>query len=358
MSPRFSTTGVIATYNQSAFVAEAVASLADQVDELVVVDDASSDDTVAVLGGLPHSNLRLVRNERRLGVSRSFNVGVEMGTGEIVVIQGGDDRSTPDRVERQLRSFDDPHVVLSASVPRVLNEFGAVLPDWCASEFFPDTRIPDTLVHLFSLGNLICAPSVSLRRSDYLDLGGFHAGLDHLQDYHLWLRLAERGTFDILPVPVVEYRKHTTNLSRVHLDIDSPRSRRIWTETEFVLTDFLERSRPETLVRLGAAGGVEPERFSRLVHEEQVGLLELLHQNRLLVRRGLAFVLRRLGEKDGEESLARMGLSVEDVDRLAVRADPMNGEDVGRALAVREKLDESSTRGEARKNAARRGRTA
>jgi glycosyltransferase involved in cell wall biosynthesis len=326
------TSGVIATYNQQHFIRESVESLAGQVDELIVVDDCSADDTAVVLAELESDRVRVIRNPVRSGVSRSFNTAVAAARGEIIIIQGGDDRSLPGRVERQVRSLDDPEIVLSASAPIVISEQGEVLPDWVASEFFPQEEIGETVVWLYTVGNLICAPAVALRRTDYLELGGFHPGLDHLQDFHLWLTLADRGSFAILDRPVVEYRKHSTNLSRAHLGVDSPRLRRIRAEWEFTLTDFLERASHETLAILAVAAGIHSPGFDGLGHEQRVALLELHHDNRLLVRRGLAFLLKELGTPGGIDSLARMGLSPADLDRFAVLADHEDGESVGRAL--------------------------
>lgn len=335
MSGELHTAGVIATFNQGAFIAEAVLSMVGQVDELVVVDDGSSDETAAVLGNLPYANLRVLHNARQCGVSHSFNTAVEATTADILFIQGGDDRSAPDRVARQLQSFEDGETILSASVPFVVNEAGSSLPAWAASEFLPGNESFDNLVQLFSVGNMICAPSVAVRRFDYLKHGGFHIGLKHLQDYHLWLKLAEWGQFDVLAEPVVSYRKHSSNLSRDYLGIDSPVLRRKRAELDFILTDFLGSATSRSLDRLAAASGVDLTAFQGLDRAEQVAVLELSHHDRLLMRHGLAFVFRKLGEDRGLEALERMGLSPADLDGLATRADHNNGEDVARALAVR-----------------------
>lgn len=320
-----------------------------QVDELVVVDDGSSDETAAVLGNLPYANLRVLHSARQCGVSHSFNTAVEATTADILFIQGGDDRSTPDRVARQLRSFEDGETILSASAPFVVNEAGSSLPAWAAPEFMPGNASFDDLVQLFSVGNMICAPSVALRRSDYLKHGGFHIGLNHLQDYHLWLKLAEWGRFDVLAEPVVAYRKHSSNLSRDYLGIDSPLLRRKRAELDFILMDFLRGATASSLRRLAAPSSADLPAFEVLDRAEQVALLQLTHHDRLLIRHGLEFVFRKLGEDHGPEVLERMGLRSADLDRLATRADHDNGEDVARALAVRADHDALASRRTARR---------
>jgi glycosyltransferase involved in cell wall biosynthesis len=209
-----STAAVIATFNQERYIAEAVASLAPQVDEVIVVDDASSDGTRAVLDALTIPNLVVLSNQHQLGVSRSFTRAVDRASSEILVIQGGDDRSLDSRVKAQVGVLRDPSVSLAYSVPTVINGGGQRMPPELSAEFLIGIDADDPLDFLFFEANFICAPSVAMRRADYLALGGFPAGLDLLQDYALWLQLAAVGSFHRLPTPGVEYRKHGSNLSR------------------------------------------------------------------------------------------------------------------------------------------------
>jgi len=335
VSARSTVAGVVASYNQESFVLDAVMSLLDQVDELVFVDDCSSDNTGALLRSFSHPKLTVIHNAHHLGVSGSFNAGVEATSSDIVLIQGGDDLSFPTRADRQRTILENPDVVLAASGPQVINESGAELPEWAAPEFFHLDPETDYLRRLFFVGNVICAPSVAVRRSDYLAHGGFHPGLDYLQDYHLWLKLASRGRFVVEQNPVVAYRKHSSNLSRADLGIDSPRRRRQRAELGFILEDFLAHAGPDVLQRLAPSRHLPATPFQELDRAEQIAILQLDHSDRVLVQRGVYFVLDALGSDEGLVTLERMGLSAADLTNLAVRADYDNAHDVAWALAVR-----------------------
>lgn len=333
------TAGIIATYNQRQYVVEAVRGLVDQVDELIVIDDASSDDTTDVLSTLEHhANLRVIRNEKQLGVSRSYNRAVEAASADVILIQGGDDRSLPERAARSVAALADPAVSLAYSVPAVIDADGTTLPESLASEFLAGQADIDPLIVLFFQGNFVCAPAAAMRRTDYMKRGGFRSGLDLLQDYDLWLTLAADGRFAVLDEPVVEYRKHGTNLSREYVGIDSPKQRRFAAEQESIRNGFLSRSSPETLERIAGHIALDLARFRQLSVQERIVQIQLSHHDKLVLRRGVNYLYDTAREADGEERLARLGLGLADLTRFAVLADHDNLEGVTQALGSAEAL--------------------
>lgn len=342
MSP-LTTAGVIATFNQERYIAEAVESLAPQVDEIVVVDDASTDGTRAVLDSLATPNLVVLSNPHQLGVSRSFGRAVDGTRSDILIIQGGDDRSLESRVATQVAALADPGVALAYSVPTVINGTGQTLPPELSAEFLIGIDSDDPLEFLFFEANFLCAPSVAVRRVDYLGLGGFPAGLDLLQDYALWLQLAAMGSFRRLPSPVVEYRKHGSNLSREYVGVDAPKERRLAAEMEFIRNDFLVRASESVRTRLAASRDLDLATFAVLDPAEQIAVLQLAHPDKLILRRGLAFAFGAAGAPDPDARLARLGLTMRDLSTLAIAADHENLDGVGRALGAVRTLSSLAT---------------
>ncbi len=246
-----STAGIIASFNQEQYIVEAVESLIHQVDELIVVDDQSSDGTLYELRTLQsaHSNLNVIKPSKKLGVSGAYNLAVMESDSKVLILQGGDDISLSNRVSNQVQVLDDPEVCISYSSPIIVNRNSHILPDQIGKEFQRDLIFEDVLAELFFNGNFICAPSVAIRRSDYLRMGGFLANVDTLQDYALWLRCTAEGSARYSDVPFVKYRKHGNNLSRQNMR--SYRSlHRENLERNFVLNNFLDNCNPSTLKRL------------------------------------------------------------------------------------------------------------
>lgn len=325
---------VIASYNQVDYIDEAVRSLLDQVDEVVVVDDASTDGTVEALESIDSGTLTILRNGKQRGVSYSFNRAVEATTAEVLLIQGGDDRSLPGRAAAQADALADPAVALVHSVPRVIDQRGLALPPELASEFLAKPASSDPLTFLFFESNYICAPSAAVRRADYQRHGGFPAGIDLLQDYALWLELAAGGAVLDLGEPVVEYRKHGTNLSREYVGLDSPKRRRLSAEMEFVRNRFLDQCDEATVLGLAAQCGLDPGWASSVDPADLRMLIRLSHKDKLVSRRGLSALFEIAASPDAEGRLTGLRLDADDLTRFSILADHDNLEDVGRALAV------------------------
>jgi glycosyltransferase involved in cell wall biosynthesis len=98
---------VIPTYNTNTFLSAAIESVLAQtygVEEIIVIDDGSTDDPAAVLSGIADARLRVVRTENR-GIAKARNLGCELATGDLVGFLDADDIWYPHKVERQLDVF-------------------------------------------------------------------------------------------------------------------------------------------------------------------------------------------------------------------------------------------------------------
>ena len=242
-----STSGVICSFNHEDFIEEAILGLIEQVDEVVVVDDQSTDDTLNKLMTLKQTNpkLKVISPLRKLGVSGAYNLAIQEAKHEILVMQGADDVSLPDRVNAQLNILKDAENIISCSPPLIINRYSHTLPNESAPEFFGNSEHQSVLARLFFNGNYICAPSVSMRREDFIRLGGFFRNIDALQDYALWLKCASIGKIHTLSYPVVKYRKHGSNLSRKDYS-EKLMVNRSSRELLFILENFI--SKANTLV--------------------------------------------------------------------------------------------------------------
>ncbi len=328
------TAAVIASYNQAEYIEEAVRSLVGQTDEVIVVDDASTDGTADTVASLKLPSVTLLRNDRQRGVSWSFNRAVAAASADVLLIQGGDDRSLPDRAALQAAALADPAVTLVHAVPRVIDQRGLELPAELAAEFLAKPTAADPLAFLFFEANYVCAPAAAVRRADYLAHGGFPVGIDLLQDYALWLSLAAAGTVVDLGEPVVEYRKHGTNTSREYVGLDSVKRRRLSAEMEFTRNHFLDAASPATLLVLASACGIESGWASSIDSDDLRMLIRLSHQDKLVSRRGLAALFAIAASPDAESRLSALRLEIGDLTRFSIAADHDNLEDVGRAIAV------------------------
>jgi glycosyltransferase involved in cell wall biosynthesis len=98
---------VVPTRNRSALLAMTLRSVLRQQDidfEVIVVDEASTDDTRAVVAALDDTRVRVIRHEMPLGVSSARNRGAAEAVGDWLAFVDDDDLWAPDKLARQLQA--------------------------------------------------------------------------------------------------------------------------------------------------------------------------------------------------------------------------------------------------------------
>ena len=203
---------IIPTYNRAAWVKEAAASVLDQTFrdyELMVVDDGSTDATLETLVSLD-GHLKVLRRERRRGVSAARNLGAAVARGDWLAFLDSDDLWLPDKLARQvdyLKAY--PELVICQTEEIWMRNGVRVNPPQTHRKMGGD-------IFLQSLKRCSVSPSaVMLRRRLFEDLGGFDETLPAAEDYDLWLQVAWRHPVGLVPEPLVIKRGgHPDQLSR------------------------------------------------------------------------------------------------------------------------------------------------
>jgi GT2 family glycosyltransferase len=206
---------VIPTRSRWRLLSEAAlpAALA-QVDvdhEVIVVDDASEDETAVRLGAIEDPRLRVIRREHPSGVAAARNAGIEAARGEWVSFLDDDDVWSPRKLRAQLDAAavagGDFAYSAGAGLDAGRNYLFAVAP--------PD---PATITSRLLRWNVIwCGCSnVAARTALVRTLGGFDEQLFQLADWDLWIRLALSGRAAAVPEVHVGYVMHADNMLLTH----------------------------------------------------------------------------------------------------------------------------------------------
>jgi len=120
----------MAVHNGSKFIEEQIASILPQLgenDELVIVDDASIDETIAIIEGFNDEHIRLVRHEYNRGVIQSFEHALKEAKGEIIFLADQDDIWRPDKVVKFLEMFRIyPDVTVVQSDCSIIDYYGNI----------------------------------------------------------------------------------------------------------------------------------------------------------------------------------------------------------------------------------------
>jgi glycosyltransferase involved in cell wall biosynthesis len=179
--------------------------------EVVVVDDGSRDETPARLAELDDNRVRVLRNEASRGVSAARNLGIEHARAPWLAFLDDDDLWSPSKLQRQLA------VAESAGVPVVYGEVAFVNDALEVIEILPAPPAEGLLRSLLRSNSIPAGASTILVRTELLRrLGGFDEGLDQVEDWDLWIRLAEAAPAAVCDELLVAYRVHTDNMILRH----------------------------------------------------------------------------------------------------------------------------------------------
>lgn len=218
-TPRVSV--VIPAFNAEQTIERAVASAMAQTlpaHEIIVVDDASSDNTVRALESIGASAVIVRRLANNVGAAAARNHGVQEASGSLIAFLDADDEWLPTKLEVQVALMAaNPRCVLvscdTLAVP--LSSAPVRMHDRCKP-----VRGPDAWRALL-VENFIPTPTVLARRSDILAVGGFDPKLVIGEDLDLWIRLAERGDVEFSPEILVRTHQRRGSLMRSHPTADA-----------------------------------------------------------------------------------------------------------------------------------------
>ena len=210
MSRRPSIAVVVPAYNAERWIAEtlrAVLAQTSPADEVVVVDDGSTDATRAVLEEFA-DDVRVIA-QPNAGCGAAFNTAIEAAQTEYVALCPADDLWVPEKLEWQRETL--------RAHPQVDVSFGAAVNFGALEGPFPRPSLtglaePRALLREMFTGNVVPDPSVVVRRALLQRLGGFVHEVG--EDYELWMRALRQGAvFHFDPRVLVRLRQHDANLS-------------------------------------------------------------------------------------------------------------------------------------------------
>jgi glycosyltransferase involved in cell wall biosynthesis len=90
-------------------------------DEIIIVNDCSSDNSVNVIRGLNDARIRLVENTNNIGPSASFERAISLACGKYIFLSDQDDIWLPDKVSAVCKVFEESNAVLICSDARIVD---------------------------------------------------------------------------------------------------------------------------------------------------------------------------------------------------------------------------------------------
>lgn len=198
---------VIPSYNYAHYLARAIDSVLAQtypVKEVIVIDDGSTDDTREVVGKYDYP-VKYVYQDNA-GLSAARNAGIRLARTPWVGLLDSDDWWMPTKVEEQVKK-------LSARPDAVL-AYTRIMYMWPDASKPGGWVGPDELWPRLRYSNPITPSTVIVRRAAVLEAGGFDESLRSCEDWDMWVRIFDQGSFVGVEEPLTAYHMTPASMSR------------------------------------------------------------------------------------------------------------------------------------------------
>lgn len=199
---------IIPTYNRADLLPQAIDSLLVQTrvpDEIIVVDDGSTDDTASKLSAyrLPVIGI----SQPNQGRSKARNTGLQRTTADLIAFLDSDDTLLPESVEKRVHVLEtqEGFDVVYSDV-NMIDMQGNVLARF--SQAHRVKRPSGKVFAQLGCNNLMPIHAFMFRRRCLQTTGLFDSSIEPLEDYDFWLRMAAKHQFIYLDEPLANYRVH------------------------------------------------------------------------------------------------------------------------------------------------------
>ncbi len=205
-----SVTVLMPVYNAQSHLRQAIDSILAQTYtdfEFLIINDCSTDSSREIITSYADPRIRLVDNERHLGLTVTLNRGLQLAEGDLIARQDADDLSHPRRLEKQARFLQNhPEVSLLGSQGRVIDQQGNYLGPLDRSQNHVSIRW-----YLLFDNSFIHTSVVFRRKVVWDELSGYDEAFSYCQDYDLWSKIVFDYSVSNLADRLVDYRGHSSS---------------------------------------------------------------------------------------------------------------------------------------------------
>ncbi len=201
---------LIPVYNGGKFILGALESITNQTYnnlEIVVINDGSTDNTVELIETLKDKRIKLVHNEKNIGLIGTLNKGVDFCSGEFIARMDADDFSFPTRIEKQVKlMLSQPETGFCGTWFETYNNEQLI-----SKSSYPSDNDAIQLSQLFKMS--LCHGTALFRKELLLE-NRFDPSFAHAEDQELWSRLKNKAKMANIPEVLYKVVQHGENVSK------------------------------------------------------------------------------------------------------------------------------------------------
>ena len=193
---------VMSVYNDEQYLKESLDSIFAQTIqnfELIIVDDCSTDRTVEIIENYHDDRIRLICNSENRGLTRNLNTALEYVQGTYIARMDGDDKSRPERFEKQIAYLEQhPELMLISCRTHMFGEEDLI------SQI---QGTPKQLQAMMMIRPVLAHPGFMMR-GELITQEGFRYDESYrsAQDYNFAARVARKFNIGVTPEILLDYR--------------------------------------------------------------------------------------------------------------------------------------------------------
>jgi glycosyltransferase involved in cell wall biosynthesis len=206
-------TGILCCFNSRLLIEPVLESIGNQtsmLEELIIVDDCSEDDTIGVIerylstAGKSINKVQIIRNSRNLGVSLSANIAMKNCKTEGLIFFSHDDFNYPERIQKTKEAFKGGAKILCSSMAIPASNQVSQVP-----------VVAEEVALRMCLSNIIPAPTVAISTESVERYKlFFNPQCQFADDYDLWCYCILEGlNFTVIDEVLVDYKTHAQQMS-------------------------------------------------------------------------------------------------------------------------------------------------
>ncbi len=201
---------VLPCYNAAEFLQESITSVLNQTFtdfELLIIDDGSIDGSLEIISIQIDPRIKVIRNEKNLGLIKTLNAGIAAAKGKYIARMDADDVSRSERFEKQISFLEkNLNVGVCGTWMYMIHNKKVYKHRYLTS---------DSIKSALVFNNPIVHPSVMMRKDLFNNTEAYDPAFLHGEDYALWISLLGKTDFAVLDEPLIEYRAHADQVSRL-----------------------------------------------------------------------------------------------------------------------------------------------
>lgn len=213
----------IPTFNRSRYIGKAIESVLEQTYqdfELLVIDNASTDNTEDVVHSFVDKRIRYVKNEKNIGIIGNWNKCVQLSSGKYLTILGDDDILSKRFLEESMAVHNShPTVGFTFAHCNKVDETGNFIKRW-GYDFTPAGLIEGLDYLFYTLDYEACltnSSTVLLKKEVFNSLEGFRIEFArNVFDFNMWIRIASLYDIFFINEVLCDYRIHDNQVSQLH----------------------------------------------------------------------------------------------------------------------------------------------